>query len=82
MTVSSRHGRLRFSASLKHGILTIRLKHTASRFTITVRYATLRASHQEVIAVRHKHAGRLRITVTVTNAHGKHTKLTARVKPH
>jgi hypothetical protein len=75
-------GKVRFTASVRHGTLTIRLKHTESQVTITIRPSTLSATHHEVAAVRRGHAGRQRITVNVIDAHGTPARLIARVKPH
>jgi subtilase family serine protease len=82
ISVSSRHaGKVRFTASVKHGTLTIRLKHTESQVTVTIRFSTLIATNHEIAAVKHGHAKRLRIRVAVTDAHRTTTRLAARVKP-
>jgi subtilase family serine protease len=83
VTVTGKHGaRLRFGASVKHGVLTIRLGHASALAKVTVRYATLTASKHEAAATRHRHAGKLRIAVTVTDSHGTITTVRAGVEPH
>jgi subtilase family serine protease len=83
VTVTGPHGaRLRFSASVKHGVLTVRLRQPTTLAKITVRYATLTVSRHEASAARRGHAAKLGITVTVTDMHGTSTKLHTSVKPH
>ena len=80
--VTGLHGaRLGFSAGVKHGMLTITLHHATSLAKVTIRYATLTATDHEAALARGGHATRLRITVTVTDAHGTVTKARARVQP-
>jgi subtilase family serine protease len=80
--VTGRHAtRLGFSASVKHGVLTVRLRHAASTAKVTVGYATLTASRHEAAAARRGHARKLQISVTVTDSHGNRTRLQTSVKP-
>jgi subtilase family serine protease len=83
VTVTGPHRqRLGFAAEVGHGVLIIRLRDPASLLTITIRYATLTATRREAAAARRGHAGKLRITVPVTNAFGSRTTLHASVVPH
>jgi hypothetical protein len=83
VSVTGVHGaRLGFSAVVKHGVLTITLHHAASLARVTIRYATLTATPHEASAARRGSAGRLRIVVTVTDAHGTIGAASVRVKPH
>jgi subtilase family serine protease len=83
VTVTGRHGaRLRFSAHVRHGLLTVRLRHAAGLAKVTVRYATLTTTRHEAAAARRGHAGKLRITVFVTDSRGKKTTLRTSVRPH
>jgi subtilase family serine protease len=83
VTVTGAHGtQLGFSASVKHGVLTVRLRHAATLAKVTVRYATLTVTRHEASAARRGRAGKLGITVTVTDSHGKRTTLRTSVRPH
>jgi subtilase family serine protease len=83
VTVTGLHGgRLGFTARVKHGVLTITLRHATTVAKVTIRYATLTATHHEAAATRRGHASKLTITVTVTDSHGTRTTLHARVRPH
>jgi hypothetical protein len=74
-------GRLRFSAAVTRGVLTVTLAHTATGVTVTIRYASITATKREATAVRRGQAGRVVLIVTVTNARGSKTRLTPSVKP-
>jgi subtilase family serine protease len=80
VTVTGPHGRLRFSAHVRHGVLSIKLAHTAPRASVTVSYATITATNHEAAAVRRGRAGRLRIAVTVIDSHKQSTQLVALVR--
>jgi subtilase family serine protease len=83
VTVTGPHrARLGFSASVKHGVLTVRLRHATSLAKVTIGYATLTATRHEAAAARRGRAGKLRITVTVTDSHGSKTTLHTSAKPH
>jgi hypothetical protein len=83
VTVTGVHGtRLGFSASVKHGMLTVMLRHAATLAKVTVRYATLTVTRHEASAARRGRAAKLGITVTVTDSHGKRTTLRTSVRPH
>jgi hypothetical protein len=83
VSVSGLHGgRLRFSATAEHGVLTVKLRHATTLAKITVRYTTLTVTRREASAARRGHAAKLGITVTVTDSHGKKTALHTAVKPH
>jgi hypothetical protein len=83
VTATGAHGaRLRFSASVKHGVLTIRLRHATALAKVMVRYATLTVTRHEASAARRGRAAKLGITVTVTDSHGTKTPLHTSVKPH
>jgi hypothetical protein len=69
--------RLRFSVSLQHGALVIKLRRTSRQAQVTIAYPRVRASRGLVA----HHAGRVRLTVRVTDALQLTTPLTARVKP-
>jgi subtilase family serine protease len=82
VTVSGARGaRLRFSAAVKNGVLTVRLRHATTLAKVTVRYATLTVTRHEASAARRGRAGKLGITVTVTDAHGKKTNLHTSLRP-
>jgi hypothetical protein len=76
------HARLRFSASVRHGVLTVRLRHATTLAKLTVRYATLTTTRHEAAAARRGRAHKLRITVTVIDSHGTKTTLHTTAKPH
>jgi subtilase family serine protease len=83
VTVTGPHGgRLRFRSSVSHGVLTIVLARPTTRATVTIRYAAITVSRREANAVRGGHAPKLTIAVTVTDAHGQSTHLSASLKPH
>jgi hypothetical protein len=82
MVVQGPHGNhARFSSKLSGGVLTVGLASGKTRVTVTVSYATIRASKSESRAVRRGDAGKLQLTMTVTDSHGKKTKLTSKVTP-
>jgi subtilase family serine protease len=82
VTVTDARGRrVSFKAGVRDGVLLVRLAHTASRVTITVRYAAITATPREAAAVRRGQAGRLQLVVTVTDAHRHRTRLTTSVLP-
>lgn len=83
VTVTGPYGhKLGFAASVKRGVLTIRLRQATTVAKVTVRYATLTATHREAAAARRGHAGKAQITVDVTDARGRRTTLQASVRPH
>jgi subtilase family serine protease len=82
VTVAGPGGRpVSFKASVSGGVLKLALARTQSRVTITVRYAAITATRKEAAAVRSGHQGKVPLSVTVTDAHGLRTRLTASVRP-
>jgi len=82
VTVTGARGRrVSFKARVSDGVLLVRLAHTASRVTITVRYAGITATPREAAAVRRGQAHRLALVVTIADAHGRRTRLTTSVLP-
>lgn len=70
-----------FSSTLRHGVLAIRLRTPKTRIRVTIAYMTLTATRSEAAAVRSGHAGKLRITLTVTDARSHRSRLTTTIKP-
>jgi subtilase family serine protease len=73
--------RLRFTATVARGVLTLTAIAPASRLTATVRYAALTTSPGLAAAVADGRTGRLTVTATATDALGHATRLRASVKP-
>jgi len=73
--------RLRFTARIARGVLTLTASAPASRLTVAVRYAALTTSSGLAAAVADRRSGRLTVTATVADALGHATRLRASVKP-
>ena len=74
--------RLKFTASLQHGILVLKLRRTSAQVHVTIVYPRIKAGGGLVPQVTSHHASRLTLTVHATDAFNLSTKLTARVKPN
>jgi subtilase family serine protease len=82
VTVSGPKGaKARFTSRLSQGILIIRLKSPKSRVRVTVSYGTLHATRHESATVKSGHAGKLKLTITVTDSRGRRTRLATTFKP-
>jgi hypothetical protein len=79
--IGPRRNRALFHASLRHGILTIILNNSKNQVKVTISYDTLTATRREVTAARRRRAGKLRISVGLTDAASRKAQLAASVKP-
>jgi hypothetical protein len=70
-----------FSSSLRGGVLTITLNNSKTKIKVTISYAAITATRREVAAARRGRPGKLRISLTVTDALFHPTPLTGLVKP-
>ena len=73
--------RLKFTASLQHGTLVLKLRRTSAQVHVTIVYPRIEAGGELVPQVTSHHASRVTLTVRTTDALKLTTKLTARVKP-
>jgi len=74
--------RLKFTASLQHGTLVLKLRRTSSQVHVTIAYPRLEAGGALVPQVTRHRASRVTLTVRATDAFKLTTKLTTRVKPN
>jgi subtilase family serine protease len=72
--------RLKFTASVQHGTLVVKLRRTSRQVHVTIGYPRLQAGGALVPQVAAHHASRVTLTVRATDALKLTTKLTARVK--
>ena len=70
-----------FSSSLRGGVLTVTLNNSKSQVTVTISYPAITAIRREVAAARRGRPGKLRVSVTASDAQFHPTALTAVVKP-
>jgi hypothetical protein len=70
-----------FSSGLRGGVLTITVKNSKSRIRVTIGYPAITVTPREVSAARRGRSGKLRITVTVSDARWHPTPMTATVNP-
>jgi subtilase family serine protease len=73
--------RATFSSGLRGGVLTITVKNSKSRIRVTITYPALAATSREVSAARKGRPGKLRISVTVSDARWHPTPLTTTLQP-
>jgi subtilase family serine protease len=72
---------LKFTASLQHGTLVLKLRRTSRQVHITISYPRIQASGGLAGQVAAKRASQVTLTVRATDALKLTTKLTTRVKP-
>jgi subtilase family serine protease len=72
---------LRFTASLQHGTLVLKLKTAAQQVHVTISYPRLQASGSLASELARHESTRVTITVHVTDAAKLATKLTSKVRP-
>jgi hypothetical protein len=77
--VGNRH--LRFTVSLQHGTLVLKLKRTSAQVHVTIGYPRIRASDGLASGVAGHRSSRMTLTVRATDALKLTTRLTTRVKP-
>jgi hypothetical protein len=73
--------RIRYSVSLQHGTLVLKLTTAAQQVHVTISYPRLQAGGSLVSALARHHASRVSLTVRATDAFKLTTRLTTRVKP-
>jgi subtilase family serine protease len=82
VTVSGRRVKhLRFSASLQHGTLVLKLRTAAQQVRVTISYPRLRAGGGLVSQLARHHSTRVTVTVRVTDTRNLTTKLASRLRP-
>ena len=72
---------LRYTASLQHGALILKLKTAAQQVRVTITYPRLKAGGSLAAQLASHRATRVTITVNVTDAAKLATKLTSKIKP-
>ena len=70
--------RLRFTVSLQHGTLVLKLRRTSSQLHVTISYPRLQAGGGLVA----HHSARLTLTMRATDTLTRITRLIGRVKPN
>ena len=73
--------RVKYSVSLQHGTLVLKLKNPALRLHVTIGYPRLRAGGSLVASLARHRASRVSLTVRTTDALRRTTRLSAKVKP-
>jgi hypothetical protein len=82
VSVTGRGNRhLKFTVSLKHGTLVIRLRAPAQQVHVTITYPRLRAGGSLVSSLARHHASRVGLTVRATDALKLTTRLTRKIRP-
>jgi hypothetical protein len=82
VTVTGRNGRrLKFTVGLQHVALVLKLKSTAQQVRVTISSPRLAASGSLTSALARHHAARVALTVRVTDAGKRTTRLSTKVKP-
>jgi subtilase family serine protease len=77
LTVKSAGKRAKHTASVKHGVLTIKLATPATSVRVSIAYASLTAS-QSLVG---RHGGKLKFTIAPTDASGNTASLTVKLRP-
>lgn len=72
--------RLKFTASLQHGTLILKLRRTSPQVHVTIAYPRIRASSSLAPLIASHHSSPVTLTVRATDALQLTTKLTGRVK--
>jgi subtilase family serine protease len=72
---------LRYTASLQHGTLVLKLKTAAQQVRVTITYPRLKAGGSLAAQLASHRSTRVTITVNVTDAAKLATKLTSKIKP-
>jgi hypothetical protein len=73
--------RVRYTVSLQHGTLVIKVASPAQQLHVTITYPRLQAGGSLVSALARHHGTRVGLTVRATDALKLTTRLTAKVKP-
>lgn len=82
VTVSGRAGRrVRYTVSLQHGTLVLKLKTAVQQVHVTIGYPRLKAGGSLVADLARRRASRVSFTFRATDALKRTTKLTTKVKP-
>jgi len=82
VTVTAKNGRrLRFTVSLQRAALVLKLRSTAEQVRVTISSPRLAASDSLTAALARHQATRVTLTVRVTDAGKRTTRLPAKVKP-
>jgi hypothetical protein len=82
VTVTGRgNRRVKYSASLKHGALVLKLRNPAQQIHVTISYPRLQAGGSLVSQLSRHRASRVVVTVRATDALRLTTRLTSKVKP-
>ncbi len=72
--------RLKFTAKLSHGVLTIELKTAATRVQLTIAYPAIAASNSLIKRAQRRRAGTLSVTVHASDSSRRTTSLTLKLK--
>jgi hypothetical protein len=82
VTVTGRgNRRVRYTVSLQHGALVLKMRGPAQQVHVTITYPRLRAGGSLVSSLARHRASRVGLTVRATDALKLTTRLTAKVKP-
>jgi hypothetical protein len=73
--------RLKFTASLQHGTLVLKLRRTSQQVHVTIAYPRIQARGSLAPLIASHHSSPVTVTVRATDALKLTTKLTAQVKP-
>jgi subtilase family serine protease len=73
--------RVKYTVSLQHGTLVLKLRTAAPQVHVTITYPRLQAGGSLVSALARHRASRVGLTVRATDALKRTTRLTAKVKP-
>ena len=73
--------RLKYTVSLQHGALVLKLKTAAQQVHVTITYPRLQAGGEPGADLARHRASRVGLTVRATDALKLTTRLTAKVKP-
>jgi hypothetical protein len=79
VAVNSKHSG--FSDTVKHGTLTIKLRSAGAKLKVTIASPGLAANAKLAGKVKHHKAGKLRFTITATDAHRRSTSLALKLSP-
>jgi hypothetical protein len=83
VTVTGRgNHRVKYTVSLQHGTLVLKLKTAAQQVHVTITYPKLQAGGSLISDLARHHVSRVALTVRATDALKRTTRLTAKVKPH
>jgi subtilase family serine protease len=83
VTVTGRgNHRVKYTVSLQHGTLVLKLKTAAQQVHVTITYPKLQAGGSLISDLARHHVSRVALTVRATDALKRTTRLTAKVEPH